>query len=61
MPDIPRRKIEETVGKIKTYARVALHFHTDRPDSQMNGGQMYQREHNIFGGAHRIEGTTNME
>jgi len=35
MSDITQKTFEETVSKIKSYARVALHFHPDRPDESM--------------------------
>ncbi len=35
MSNIARQTYEDAVGKIKSHARVALHFHPDRPDPAM--------------------------
>lgn len=35
MSDISLETFEAAVAKLKTYAKVALHFHPDRPDSRM--------------------------
>src|SRR5215470_15692321 len=35
MSNIPIAAFEDAVEKIKTHARVALHFHQDRPDPNM--------------------------
>lgn len=36
MSNIARNTLDEAVEKLKKYARVALHFHPDRPGSSMN-------------------------
>ncbi|MBB6733596.1 DUF3626 domain-containing protein [Cohnella zeiphila] len=48
MSDIASHSFEEAVAIVKTHARVALHFHPDRPDSRMKSVAEALLEHGIY-------------
>ena len=48
MADITQKTFEDSVTKIKTHARVALHFHPDRPDETMKTVAESLLEHGFY-------------